>query len=101
MQPRHAWSLDTQLYVSSYYDICVRILLYMCPHITMCVLLLIYMCPHTSSGVVGTSNRASGHAGKCETGKSKGGGEEGRAEEGREQVAGEATRKGMEAEKGG
>jgi hypothetical protein len=42
------------VYVSSYYCICVLILLYMCPHATVyvssyyciCVLILLYMCPH-------------------------------------------------------
>jgi len=44
------------LYVSSYYYICVLILLYMRPHTTIyvssfyyiCVLILLYMCPHTT-----------------------------------------------------
>ncbi len=36
--------------MSSYYYICVLILLYMCPHTTVyvCVLILLYMCPHTA-----------------------------------------------------
>jgi hypothetical protein len=37
--------------VSSYYCICVLILLFMCPHTyhtSMCVLILLYMCPHTT-----------------------------------------------------
>jgi len=34
------------MHVSSYYYICVLILLYMCPHITVCVLIFLYMCPH-------------------------------------------------------
>ena len=38
----------TAIYVSSYYYICVLILLYMCPHTTICVLILPYMCPHTT-----------------------------------------------------
>jgi hypothetical protein len=45
------------VHVSSYYYICVLILLYMCPHTTtmyvsscyyVCVLILLYMCPHTT-----------------------------------------------------
>ena len=44
------------LYVSSYYHICVLILIYVCPHTTIhvssyyytCVLILLYMCPHTT-----------------------------------------------------
>jgi hypothetical protein len=49
-------------YVSSYYHMCVLLLLYVCPHTTMCphttiyvfayyyicVLILLYMCPHTT-----------------------------------------------------
>jgi hypothetical protein len=41
----------TTIYVSSYYCICVLILLYMCPHTTMCVsfvLMLLCMCPYTT-----------------------------------------------------
>jgi hypothetical protein len=38
----------TAIYVSSYYYICVPILVYMGRHTTfMCVLMLLYMCPHT------------------------------------------------------
>jgi hypothetical protein len=44
------------LILSSYYYICVLILLYMCPHTAIyvssyyyiCVLILLYMCPHTA-----------------------------------------------------
>ena len=47
----------TAICVSSYYYICVRILLYvsssysMCPHTTIRVLILLYMCPHTTTDV--------------------------------------------------
>jgi hypothetical protein len=36
------------LYVSSYYYICVLILLYTRPQTSICVLILLYMCPHTT-----------------------------------------------------
>ncbi len=47
------------IFVSSYYYICVLILLYMCPHATIfvssysygCVLILLRMCPHTPTDV--------------------------------------------------
>ena len=37
----------TTKYFSSYYYVCVLILLYMCAH-TICVLILLYMFPHTT-----------------------------------------------------
>ena len=40
----------TNKHVSSYYYICVLILLYTCPHNTVCVLILLYVCPHTTIG---------------------------------------------------
>jgi hypothetical protein len=36
------------IYMSSYYHICVLILLYMCPHAAQYVLILLYMCPHAT-----------------------------------------------------
>ena len=53
------------LHVSSYYHICVLTLLYicpqttMCPHTTTCVLILLSMCPHTTTHVQASSSRAS------------------------------------------
>ncbi len=38
----------TTTYVSSDYNICVLILQHMCLHTTICVLILQYMCPHTT-----------------------------------------------------
>ena len=59
--------------VSSYYYICVRMLLYyycymcvlvllsMCPHTAVCVLVLLYMCPHTHTCVTETGSTGQGH----------------------------------------
>ncbi len=41
----------TAINVSSYYYICVLILLHMCPHTTICVSSYYYMCPHTTINV--------------------------------------------------
>jgi hypothetical protein len=62
MCPPTAQYVSSYCYMSSYYYVCVLILLYMCPHTnvcassccyvcpldTICVLILLYKCPHTS-----------------------------------------------------
>jgi hypothetical protein len=58
MCPHTAICPHTTIHVSSYYCICVLILLYarprtaICVLLILCVLILLYMCPHTSTCVL-------------------------------------------------
>jgi hypothetical protein len=46
--PSTSRCLHTTMHASSYYYICVIILLYICPHVPLCVLILPHMCFHTT-----------------------------------------------------